>query len=816
MQIVVSLSALTGSFDTDIQRSARSAERALKRMESESRKSLAATQKAFNDTGNRIKGFVAGFLTIGAIVGVARSVVRATVESEKAAQNLESALRGTRGATADTANQLKAYAEELQRTTIFEDDAIVSAEALIASFRNIGADEIPRATRAVADLSAAFGRDLRSSAELVGKALNDPTKATRALREAHVALSPAVQKTIKELVETGRIVEAQNIVLSEFERAVGGRAVDATRTLGGALAQLKNAFGNLLEAGGTEEAVESVNELTRALQSPSTQRAFQTFTKFLVDAAAAAVKFGADVVNAIAGVNSIQIVGEAELNLTERALRALPDPLEAVIRKMIDIRRATLDAINAIDELSPKLLIVAERAVSPIAAQGLIQRASQPGQVGEGLIPNLMPRFLSDAQLKAAEKARQEARRIQEAFARGDAEIFQAMQDRERQALEASLDARAISYRSYLDEKLRLTEAEIDQEIQASKALLQNAEADEAVLLQARIKSLEIRREIAREERENDEAAQVREIASAYDEAARSAQSYLDAITRQGQRELLLLDANPAQRRFASGQFQIDDRLTSEIERLNEQGLDQSVYDEQLQLLKTAHADQSAEWTRYFNEIEAKQKDFTTSFSNSINEYLDATSNVGAALGDTLVSALDQAADSAAHLAAEFILFGEGGKDAIYQIARSLATTLLQELIKVGIQLLIIQPLLKGLTSGGGGIPLPGRASGGYAGDLPENKIAGVYHGKEFIVNAQATREHRDVLEAINDGTYADNAASVPRASSPAGKSSPGIRIINVPDKSYIKDYLMGDEGDEVFTNWVGRNSAHLKQAVAS
>lgn len=833
MKIVVELEARTGTFDTDWARTAKRAEREIKKLEAESKKALGGVQKSFNDTGSRIKGFVAGFLTVGAIVGVFRSVVKATAESEKASQALESALRGTRGATAETANQLKAYAEELQRTTIFEDDAIVSGQALLATFRNLSADAIPRATRLALDLAAAYGKDLRSSFELVGKVANDPIKGIRALREAHVSLSPAQQKTIKELTETGRIAEAQALSFTELERVVGGRAVDATKTLSGALLQLKNAFGNLLEGESVEDATASINKLTEVLQSPETKRAFATFTSFLLDTAATAVKFGTDVINAVTDVNRIQIIGEEKFRgipFLDKVLRNLPGPLGHVSRGFDSVTDSAVKTIQQIDNLSPKLIkVIAQANAAQASASGLfkgtIQRPSQaaPPQ-GEGLITGaITPQFLSDAQLRAAEKARQEARRLQEAIAQGEAEIFQAGLDRQRQALEADLDLRQISYKDYLAEKLRLTEDEINAEIAASEALLQGAERDEAAILKARIQTLEIQREIARESKTQDEARHARELADAYEDAARAAQSYVDEISRAGQRELLLLDLKPSDRRFAQGQFQIEDRFRSDVEQLDTLGLEQEEYDKRLSALQGFYAQATDEHRKYFEAIEAKQKDFTTGFNNAINEYIDATQNVGAVLGETLVHALDDATHAASRAAAEFILFGESPREAIYQLARSISTQLLQALIQVGIQALLTKTLLAAI---GGGVPQPGsanfigplqgRASGGYAGDIDRNKVAGVYHGGEFIINADATRKNRGLLEAINSGTFSGDAASVPSSSGQGFKPETNVRVINVPDKSYIKDYLMGEEGDEVFVNWVGRNGSRIKQAVAS
>ena len=43
-------------------------------------------------------------------------------------------------------------------------------------------------------------------------------------------------------------------------------------------------------------------------------------------------------------------------------------------------------------------------------------------------------------------------------------------------------------------------------------------------------------------------------------------------------------------------------------------------------------------------------------------------------------------------------------------------------------------------------------AGGGYTGDFPVNHIAGLVHGKEFVVNARATAQNRPTLEAMNRG----------------------------------------------------------------
>ena len=43
-----------------------------------------------------------------------------------------------------------------------------------------------------------------------------------------------------------------------------------------------------------------------------------------------------------------------------------------------------------------------------------------------------------------------------------------------------------------------------------------------------------------------------------------------------------------------------------------------------------------------------------------------------------------------------------------------------------------------------------GFKTGGYTGDAGTDEVAGVVHGQEYVLNAQATRENRDVLEWAN------------------------------------------------------------------
>lgn len=76
----------------------------------------------------------------------------------------------------------------------------------------------------------------------------------------------------------------------------------------------------------------------------------------------------------------------------------------------------------------------------------------------------------------------------------------------------------------------------------------------------------------------------------------------------------------------------------------------------------------------------------------------------------------------------------------------------------------------------------PGFDQGGYTGDLDPKNVAGVVHGREFVINADQTQKYRPLLEAINRGAdvqvpgyetggYVGTTPFVPMAPSRAARS---------------------------------------------
>lgn len=94
---------------------------------------------------------------------------------------------------------------------------------------------------------------------------------------------------------------------------------------------------------------------------------------------------------------------------------------------------------------------------------------------------------------------------------------------------------------------------------------------------------------------------------------------------------------------------------------------------------------------------------------------------------------------------------------------------------------------------------LGGFERGGFTGNMGTKEIAGFVHGQEFVVNAQATRRNRDMLEAMNAGGSATSSSSF--------RNSGSIKVVVVDDRQTAEQHLASAEGERVVLAHVTRNS---------
>lgn len=173
--------------------------------------------------------------------------VEAFQESQNTLTQLDAVLKSTNNAVGLSKDALVDLSAQLQNTTTYSDEAVLSAENLLLTFTNIGKDVFPEATRVVLDMSTALGQDTKNSAIQLGKALQDPILGVSALRRVGVNFSEDQKEVIENLVETGQSLEAQKLILQELNTEFGGSATAAASTYAGQMTQLKNAINDVQE-----------------------------------------------------------------------------------------------------------------------------------------------------------------------------------------------------------------------------------------------------------------------------------------------------------------------------------------------------------------------------------------------------------------------------------------------------------------------------------------------------------------------------------------------------------------------------------------
>jgi hypothetical protein len=207
------------------------------------------------------------------VMGAAKSLfntfivdgVRAAAEAEDSINALNVALAQSGQYSAETSQDIQDFAAELQRTTTFEDDLIIKNAALIQSLAGLEKEGLKRATVAALDLSAALGKDLATTSEILGRAANGNVT--------------ALQKMGVEVRKGATDAQTFENALRAIEERFGGAAASKVNTYSGAVAFASNAFGDLTEEIGNfivknpaviavlKEVGTLFNELTKSTES---------------------------------------------------------------------------------------------------------------------------------------------------------------------------------------------------------------------------------------------------------------------------------------------------------------------------------------------------------------------------------------------------------------------------------------------------------------------------------------------------------------------------------------------------------------------
>ncbi len=205
-----------------------------------------------------------------AVSAAAMQGISIYAETERYMARTEAQLKATGAAVGFTTSELDKFARSVAMNTLASTDGIRNAMSVLMTFKSVTGDIFKQTISLAQDLAEVFKTDVASEARNLGRALETPTEAVSILKRKGIELSESQQELIKKFVESGEKAKAQELILHELQKRVGGAGQAAANdTVTGALDTLGQATDELKEAFATATGItdifkKSVNGLAKA------------------------------------------------------------------------------------------------------------------------------------------------------------------------------------------------------------------------------------------------------------------------------------------------------------------------------------------------------------------------------------------------------------------------------------------------------------------------------------------------------------------------------------------------------------------------
>ncbi|MFY3082040.1 phage tail length tape measure family protein [Achromobacter xylosoxidans] len=728
--IVVDLLMRTGSFETDAQRASKTAEKRFKEIE-----------KQAKETATSVSGAFAGLLS-GALLGIGVGTVFGKfIEETKNAQNeqaqLAAVLKSTGNAAGFTAAELNKMASGM--AGVVSEGDINRAQTRLLSYTGVVGDEFPRALQAAIDMSVRLGMTVEQSAETVGKALDVPSKGLTALSKQGFRFTEDQKKLVESLEQTGRVAEAQDVILKALESSYGGAADAARNTLGGALEALQNQINDLMT--GDDDSVNgltaAVNEFTDLLGSSETKATFGAFTTFLAEVATGLVTV---------------------INEFKKAADAADSWLEAINVKVADTIFGDSDPAKEVENIT----------------QRLNENRAAVEKLREAQAANPSGKSKNMFGFEQNENYDQRISVLQSAIRAGEARLVFAqgrLNAKDRDILKGYTGVDETGGPTTTLEPIRAT---------ATSAPAEKATKERVDQGQKLIDQMNQRIALIGKETEYEKLLEQVRIGSVtfktqaqQDEALAAAQT-LDFINEQTK-------AYEESQKQASALSKVLDELYPDQAATND-------YLSKLTLLTEGLHNGALTAEQCYEAVEKLEEKFSETSDGMTEFAVQAARNIQDALGDTLESVLSGNFDN----------IGSKFADMIYKMAANAAAANLSQALfgdfgKSGQIGGLIGSAFAGIFGGGGGSgPAPTAAQvgaagdglmffadGGYTGAGGKYDAAGIVHAGEYVMPADATRrlgvDFLDRLKGYADGGYVGASGGLPTSQG----GSTRVEIIN-------------------------------------
>lgn len=170
------------------------------------------------------------------ITRVIKPMLELSIKQEFAERKLEAAFYGSGKATKAQVQELKKLADQLQATTIFGNEQIINAQAMLATFQ-LNADQVEQLTIRMLDMATAV-------TDVTGKEAN--------LQQVAIALGKGVTGNIGILSRYGVVLSAEakrtgdfSLIMKELDKNFKGIAEAMKTTFMGQMKMTGNAMGDL-------------------------------------------------------------------------------------------------------------------------------------------------------------------------------------------------------------------------------------------------------------------------------------------------------------------------------------------------------------------------------------------------------------------------------------------------------------------------------------------------------------------------------------------------------------------------------------------
>lgn len=269
-ELVVSLVAETSGLRAELDKATKATKDATSKMDD--------AIKSFTDNSSKNVGFwqtalasATGFLAADAtkmVLGFAKDALgtlvtqleegaRAAIAEEQANVRLANSLALSGKYSKDAMLGLQQFSSAMETATGVADDVVSSNLAMLSSLTRLDAEGLKVAQKAALDFSAATGKDLETSTQMIAKAINGST-------DSFKKMGITIQESNDKTTNFNNTMRALN--------GFAGSAEGAAKTFGGAVLGLSNAWGNLTESLATAitknpVVIAMMQELTKIISS---------------------------------------------------------------------------------------------------------------------------------------------------------------------------------------------------------------------------------------------------------------------------------------------------------------------------------------------------------------------------------------------------------------------------------------------------------------------------------------------------------------------------------------------------------------------